>query len=737
MKKFTKTLCLILAVITMLSLLPMTAFAADSIVSGDYVYTVLEDGTAEIKNYTGSATEITVPDTLDGYTVTSIGEDALSEKNSLVSVTIPDTVTKIGSWALGFNPNLKSVHLPDSITTIGKGVFSEDEALEEVNLPSRLTVIPRNTFDYCSSLTQIDIPAGVTEIGDEAFFQCSGLSTIALPSGLQTIGKDAFHSCTGLLKITLPSLLKTVGSYAFFNCTVFNSVLIPASVETIGDHAFGWYLGDYNAVTKRTDFSIKGWADTAAQQYAEDNGFPFTEMPAYGSPVTVTFLSGTGEEQVYDAAVGDIITVPCCLFEREGFTFLNWRETQLGEVKSGELVTVLSDMKFTAVWKLDGIHDETYLDLSSDTSTTHLIGQLQLTDTRTGQVYSEELDGGTVSSAFSVPYQAADIETMKSQLLTAAQAYVDPDVLNVISDGIGSVKPTATADNRRFKYVAVTKSNGDEGKIMLVTGSYSHAWEVTVQLQAEFESPSVVFLCAGTTEGGSYRIEEEDAEDLTYGSNRSFDYGASVTLTATPGEGYVFKGWYEGIRGDQNSGYWGFVGDYTDLCYSTETTYSFTITRNTNICAVFEKAGSSGSLSGSVKSYLDEGETVCLTLDTPDTPVAQLTVTGNNSTYLFNNLPAGTYTLTVNKKNHVERAYEVTVSGDTVQDVKICPKGDISGDGKVTSKDSSMAFQKAQGKITLNDYQMKCGDVVKNDGKITSNDASRIFQHAQGRSLMY
>ena len=41
-----------------------------------YVYTLLEDGTAEITMYTGKATELEVPGKLDGYAVTSIGKGA-------------------------------------------------------------------------------------------------------------------------------------------------------------------------------------------------------------------------------------------------------------------------------------------------------------------------------------------------------------------------------------------------------------------------------------------------------------------------------------------------------------------------------------------------------------------------------------------------------------------------------------------------------------------------------------
>ncbi len=47
-----------------------------SISSGDYQYTELEDGTVEIATYVGGAKEVTIPSTLDGKAVTSIGGEA-------------------------------------------------------------------------------------------------------------------------------------------------------------------------------------------------------------------------------------------------------------------------------------------------------------------------------------------------------------------------------------------------------------------------------------------------------------------------------------------------------------------------------------------------------------------------------------------------------------------------------------------------------------------------------------
>ncbi len=71
----------------------------ETYVSGDYVYCLLEDGTAEITRYYGNEKELSIPEQLDGNTITSIGNSALFCCGKLTSVSIPDSVTSIGDRA--------------------------------------------------------------------------------------------------------------------------------------------------------------------------------------------------------------------------------------------------------------------------------------------------------------------------------------------------------------------------------------------------------------------------------------------------------------------------------------------------------------------------------------------------------------------------------------------------------------------------------------------------------------
>ena len=72
---------------------------------------------------------ITIPSTLDGYPVTSIGDGAFTECTRLAGVTIPHGVTRIGNDAFNGCTSLASVVIPDSVRSIGDCAFEECNTL--------------------------------------------------------------------------------------------------------------------------------------------------------------------------------------------------------------------------------------------------------------------------------------------------------------------------------------------------------------------------------------------------------------------------------------------------------------------------------------------------------------------------------------------------------------------------------------------------------------------------------
>ena len=69
-------------------------------------------------------TDIRIPETIDGYRVTSIGEYAFRGCTSLTSIVIPDGVTSIGKYAFWNCTSLTSIVIPDGVTSISDSALT-------------------------------------------------------------------------------------------------------------------------------------------------------------------------------------------------------------------------------------------------------------------------------------------------------------------------------------------------------------------------------------------------------------------------------------------------------------------------------------------------------------------------------------------------------------------------------------------------------------------------------------
>lgn len=285
MKKF-----LVLFIMLMAAVMLTSAAAAEKptvYTSGDYKYVLLEDGTAEITDYSGKATTLTIPAEIDGYRVTSIGESAFDYCLSLTSVSIPDNVTSIRANPFSYCTELTSIRVsPDhpTLATIDGVLFEKTTktlicypcafSTKTYGVPQGICTIGDFAFDSCHSLKSITIPDSVTAIGERAFTGCSGLSSITIPNSVTAIGEGVFSGCSALTSILVstdhlgfatidgvlfnkaekklicyPQSLKAesyaipqgicyIGEDAFYSCSRLTSITIPDSVTSVGYGAF-------------------------------------------------------------------------------------------------------------------------------------------------------------------------------------------------------------------------------------------------------------------------------------------------------------------------------------------------------------------------------------------------------------------------------------------------------------------------------------------------------------------
>jgi hypothetical protein len=95
-----------------------------------------------------------------------------------------------------------TITIPNSVTSIGDHAFYNCESLTSITIPDGVTSIGDSAFEYCESLTTITISDGVTSIGDYAFSDCDSLTTITIPNSVTSIGDSAFEYCEKLTDVT-------------------------------------------------------------------------------------------------------------------------------------------------------------------------------------------------------------------------------------------------------------------------------------------------------------------------------------------------------------------------------------------------------------------------------------------------------------------------------------------------------------------------------------------------------
>jgi hypothetical protein len=158
----------------------------------------------------------------------SIGEGAFGSCHSLTSIVVAEGNTAYDSRE---NCNAlihtatntlicgcKNTTIPDSVTSIGDEAFRDCDSMQSVTIPDNVVRIGENAYRYCDSLKSVFIGNGVTSIGDWAFCQCESLEAIIIGNSVTSIGASAFNSCKSLTNITIPNNVTSIEHGAFYNC---------------------------------------------------------------------------------------------------------------------------------------------------------------------------------------------------------------------------------------------------------------------------------------------------------------------------------------------------------------------------------------------------------------------------------------------------------------------------------------------------------------------------------------
>jgi uncharacterized repeat protein (TIGR02543 family) len=227
-----------------------TSMGMDNTLTIPYPYNyTASGGTVTIDCYIGSGGVVSIPATIDGMPVTSIGSHAFDQRTNLTRVTIPSSVTSIGESAFVSCTTLTSVTFLNGVTSIGEYAFGGCTNLTSVTIPSSVTNIGSCAFSYCTNLTSVTFLNGVTSIGNSAF-QDTNLTSVTIPGSVTYIGPFAFYSCKNL---TSAYFLGNAPTFAGYDRYVFSGAASGFTIHYF-TNATGFTTPTWNGYSTLIDF---------------------------------------------------------------------------------------------------------------------------------------------------------------------------------------------------------------------------------------------------------------------------------------------------------------------------------------------------------------------------------------------------------------------------------------------------------------------------------------------------
>ncbi len=247
MKKITRIISVLLAVVLVAGIVtvaPFSVSAAESGSFGSFSWT-LDNGTLTISG-TGSmdsAAPYGIWDAPWGTGVkkvvinsgaTDIAHQAFMDCAELTSVTIPSTVTKVCDLAFYGCESLNNVNI-SKVTKIGNQAFQGCLSLSNITFSNNLCDVKMYALDSTAWLSN---QSGLVYAGG-AFYTCKGEcpADLVLRDGTKGIAARALYNDSNIESLTVPEGVTVVGANALYYSSV-ESVTLPSTLKTIYEEAF-------------------------------------------------------------------------------------------------------------------------------------------------------------------------------------------------------------------------------------------------------------------------------------------------------------------------------------------------------------------------------------------------------------------------------------------------------------------------------------------------------------------
>ena len=215
MKKVISVLLSVLMLCSVTTGLDLTAYAADTTITG-------KCGESATYSYNKNTKTLTI----SGTGVINDKDYDFPSDSSIASLIIEDGITGIDDWMFSECENLENIVIPDSVVSISRDAFEGSKYYNDDSNWQDGQLYINHAF-ICvkadSAKGEFKIKDGTTVIADAAFEGCCNLSSITIPDSVTHIGADVFYNCDNLNKIDMSSNIENVGTYAFAYTAYYNN----------------------------------------------------------------------------------------------------------------------------------------------------------------------------------------------------------------------------------------------------------------------------------------------------------------------------------------------------------------------------------------------------------------------------------------------------------------------------------------------------------------------------------
>ncbi len=211
-------------------------------------------------------TALSIPEKLDGKTVTILGWDWEEKEYSDLMVSIFGQIAEPYHLADASGETvreIKKLKLPDTVEIIEPTAFSGMDSIQSLEVPKNVRSIHEDAFYGCDKLKNVKLPAALTSLHTSAFRDCPKLTGMTISSQnkkyriknkciITKKDKSLIYSFASGRQLNIPEGVKRIKQFALNNCRA-RTVHIPSSVTKIETYAFhepyGYQSGTIQNVT--------------------------------------------------------------------------------------------------------------------------------------------------------------------------------------------------------------------------------------------------------------------------------------------------------------------------------------------------------------------------------------------------------------------------------------------------------------------------------------------------------